>query len=76
LREKRQLARSAARHRFSDRDDTVVKALSWALRALVVRDPDAVRAFLHTHDDELAVGERREVNSTLETGLTNPSPAS
>ena len=60
----------------SDRDDMVVKALSWALRALVVWDPDAVRAFLHAHGDELAARVRREVNNKLETGLKNPSPAS
>lgn len=60
----------------SDRDDMVVKALSWALRALVIWDPDAVRAFLHAHGDELAARVRREVNSNLETGLKNPSPAS
>ena len=60
----------------SDRDDMVVKALSWALRALVVRDPDAVRAFLHAHGDELAARVRREVDNKLETGLKNPSPAS
>ena len=59
----------------SDRDDMVVKALSWALRALVIWDPDAVRAFLHAHGDELAARVKREVHSKLETGLKNPSPA-
>ena len=58
-----------------DRDDMVVKALSWALRALVIWDPDAVRAFLHAHGDELAARVRREVHSKLETGLKNPPPA-
>ena len=56
----------------SDRDEMVVKALSWALRALAVRDPDAVRAFLHAHGDELAARVRREVTSKLETGLKTP----
>jgi hypothetical protein len=32
-----------------DRDDMVVKALSWALRELVVWDPEAVRGFLDAH---------------------------
>ena len=56
----------------SDRDDTVVKALSWALRALVVWDPEAVRAFLLEHGDRLGARVRREVSSKLETGLKNP----
>lgn len=59
----------------SDRDDMVVKALSWALRELVVWDPDAVRAFLRAHGDELAARVRREVRTKIETGLKNPSPA-
>ncbi|MEZ2391992.1 DNA alkylation repair protein [bacterium RCC_150] len=52
-----------------DRDDTVVKALSWALRSLVPWDPPAVRSFLEAHDAELAARVRREVRSKLETGL-------
>jgi 3-methyladenine DNA glycosylase AlkD len=50
----------------ADRDDMVVKALSWALRELVFWDPDAVRAFLAGHD--LAPRVRREVVNKLETG--------
>jgi 3-methyladenine DNA glycosylase AlkD len=56
----------------SDRDDMVVKALSWALRALVVWDAGAVRAFLEAHDDVLAARVRREVRSKLDTGLKHP----
>jgi 3-methyladenine DNA glycosylase AlkD len=56
----------------ADRDDMVVKALSWALRALVTWDPGAVRAFLEAHDRELAARVRREVLNKLETGLKNP----
>jgi 3-methyladenine DNA glycosylase AlkD len=52
-----------------DRDDMVVKALSWALRELVRWDPDGVRTFLSEHDDVLAARVRREVTSKLETGL-------
>jgi 3-methyladenine DNA glycosylase AlkD len=52
----------------ADRDDMVVKALSWALRELVVWDPGAVRGFLEAHDRELAARVRREVRSKLETG--------
>ena len=55
----------------ADRDDMVVKALSWALRGLVVWDPDAVRRFLDTHDDVLAARIKREVRNKLETGRKN-----
>ena len=46
--------------------DMVVKALSWALRELVFRDPGAVRDFLDGHDVARRV--RREVITKLETG--------
>jgi 3-methyladenine DNA glycosylase AlkD len=55
-----------------DRDDMVVKALSWALRALAVRDPKAVRAFLAQHREAIAARVRREVQNKLLTGLKNP----
>lgn len=55
-----------------DRDDMVVKALSWALRELVAHDPSAVRSFLQRHQDELAARVKREVNNKLHTGLKNP----
>jgi 3-methyladenine DNA glycosylase AlkD len=55
-----------------DDDDMVVKAMSWALRALVAHDPDAVRAFLAQHEDVLAARVKREVRNKLETGLKNP----
>ena len=55
-----------------DRDDMVVKALSWALRELVVHDPDAVRGFLEEHEDALAARVKREVRNKLTTGLKNP----
>jgi 3-methyladenine DNA glycosylase AlkD len=58
----------------ADRDDMVVKALSWALRALVVWDPDAVRAFLDAHDEQVAARVRREVRAKLQTGRKNPRP--
>lgn len=56
----------------ADRDDMVVKALSWALRELVFWDPDSVRAFLDTHRDTVAPRVKREVNNKLSTGLKNP----
>ncbi len=58
----------------SDHQDMVVKALSWALRELVVHDPAAVRAFLSQHDGSLAGRVKREVWNKLETGLKTPRP--
>ena len=55
-----------------DRDDMVVKAMSWALRELVVHNPDAVRGFLSEYADRLAARVKREVNNKLTTGLKNP----
>jgi 3-methyladenine DNA glycosylase AlkD len=55
-----------------DHDDMVVKAMSWALRELVVHDPEAVRAFLSAHDRVLAARVKREVTNKLTTGLKNP----
>jgi 3-methyladenine DNA glycosylase AlkD len=60
------------RRLVSDRDDVVVKALSWALRALVVWDAEAVREFLDANDGVLAARVRREVRSKLDTGLKHP----
>jgi 3-methyladenine DNA glycosylase AlkD len=57
----------------ADGDDMVVKALSWALRELVVWDPEAVRGFLDDHDGVLAARVRREVRSKLETGRKHPA---
>jgi 3-methyladenine DNA glycosylase AlkD len=51
-----------------DRDDMVVKALSWALRSLVVWDHDAVAAFVREHRAVLAGRVVREVSTKLRTG--------
>ena len=56
-----------------DHDDMVAKALSWALRALVVHDAKAVQSFLNDHAEVLAARVKREVKSKLKTGLKNPS---
>jgi 3-methyladenine DNA glycosylase AlkD len=56
----------------SDRDDMVVKAMSWSLRELSRRDPDAVQAFLLEYKGKLAPRVVREVNTKLTTGLKNP----
>jgi 3-methyladenine DNA glycosylase AlkD len=56
----------------ADRDPMVTKALSWALRELSKRDPDAVRGFLAARSGALAALVLREVRNKLETGLKNP----
>jgi 3-methyladenine DNA glycosylase AlkD len=56
----------------SDRDDMVVKAMSWALRELAKREPKAVRDFVARHDARLAPRVKREVRNKLVTGLKNP----
>ena len=56
----------------ADRDDMVVKALSWALRELARHDPAAVRGFVQAHGAGLAARVRREVDNKLRTGLKNP----
>ncbi len=55
-----------------DREDMIVKALSWALRELVGKDNRALRAFLNTYDDRLAARVKREVSNKLVSGLKNP----
>jgi 3-methyladenine DNA glycosylase AlkD len=55
-----------------DRDDMVVKAMSWALRELAKRDPRAAEAYLRKHSAELAPRVVREVGTKLRTGLKNP----
>lgn len=52
-----------------DRGDMVEKALSWALRALAVCDPGAVRRFMATEDARLGARVKREVRNKLATGL-------
>jgi 3-methyladenine DNA glycosylase AlkD len=47
--------------------------VSWALRELVVWNPEAVRRFMDTHHEELAARVRREVRSKLETGRKHPA---
>lgn len=55
-----------------DRDDMVVKALSWALRELSKHDPQAARNFLAAYENKLAARVIREVSNKLQTGLKNP----
>ena len=57
---------------LADRDDMVVKALSWALRELAKRDPEIVVQFIQSNQSRLAPRVIREVNNKLTTGLKNP----
>lgn len=57
---------------IDDRDDMVVKAMSWALRELAKRDPATVARFVRDEEDRLASRVRREVRNKLQTGLKIP----
>ena len=56
----------------TDRDDMVVKAMSWALRELAKRDPGGVTVYISENDTVLPKRVLREVRNKLETGLKNP----
>jgi 3-methyladenine DNA glycosylase AlkD len=56
-----------------DRDDMVLKALSWALREPVRHDTGAAQQLLDEYDHELAARVKREVRNKLRTGLKNPA---
>jgi 3-methyladenine DNA glycosylase AlkD len=55
-----------------DRDDMVVKAMSWTLRELTKRDVAAVKKFVAQNRQRLAARVLREVTNKLTTGLKNP----
>ena len=55
-----------------DRDDMVVKGMSWALRELIATDRRAVERFLQKHEPALAGRVKREVRNKLITGVKNP----
>jgi len=57
---------------IGDRDDMVVKALSWALRELSKRDRKSVEEFITLHRSRLANRVIREVMNKLNTGIKNP----
>ncbi len=56
----------------ADRDDMVVKALSWALREMAKKHPDEARNFLAEHGHALSARVTREVSNKLTTGLKTP----
>ena len=55
-----------------EREDMVVKAVSWALRSLVPWDAQAVADYLRANEAVLPARVKREVRNKLETGLKNP----
>jgi 3-methyladenine DNA glycosylase AlkD len=57
---------------IDDRDEMVVKALSWALRELSKRDSASVERFLYDNKGRLGPRVIREVQNKLSTGLKNP----
>ena len=57
------------------REDTLVKALSWALRELCQRDRESVAAYLEQHRDHLAPRVLREVERKLSTGHKQGRPS-
>jgi 3-methyladenine DNA glycosylase AlkD len=57
---------------IDDRDDMVVKAMSWALRVLSIRDREAVERFLTEYQERLVPRVLREVRNKLDTGLKSP----
>jgi 3-methyladenine DNA glycosylase AlkD len=56
----------------TDREDMVVKALSWALRELSKKHPAQAREFIAQHRTLLAARVIREVENKLRTGLKTP----
>jgi len=62
---------SVCRTLVDDRDDMIVRALSWALRELSKREPATVRRFVREEESRLASRVRLEVKRKLETGRKN-----
>jgi 3-methyladenine DNA glycosylase AlkD len=60
--------RTICRILVDDRDEMVVKAMSWALRSLAAPDPAAVAAFVDDYRGRLAPRVLREVRNKLTTG--------
>ena len=56
----------------SDKDDMVAKGMSWALRDLSKRDPEAVGQFVEAHKNVLPALVKREVRNKLTLGVKNP----
>jgi len=54
-----------------ERHDMIWKALSWALRELSKKDPEAAYAFIEEHEDRISKRVLREVRHKLEYGTKN-----
>lgn len=57
---------------LDDRDEMVVKAMSWALRELAKRHSRPVKEFLKAEEARIASRVKREVLNKLTTGRKNP----
>jgi 3-methyladenine DNA glycosylase AlkD len=55
-----------------DKEDMIVKAVSWVLRRAIKYDREGVERFLDKNRKHLASRIKREVRNKLETGLKNP----
>lgn len=53
----------------------IVKALSWALRELGIRDEPPVRRWLEQYEDRLAPRVLRETRAKLDTGSKTARPS-
>ena len=60
---------------IDERADLHVKALSWALRELALRDPDAVIEYIVDREERLVPRVLREVRNKLETGHKDAKPS-
>ncbi len=56
----------------ADKNDMVIKALSWALRELIPHDRESVLSFLRDNENVLASRVKREVKNKLTLGVKNP----
>jgi len=56
----------------ADKNDMVIKALSWALRELIAHDRESVQKFICENENVLASRVKREVKNKLTTGVKNP----
>jgi 3-methyladenine DNA glycosylase AlkD len=63
---------NVCRRLIGDREIMVQKAISWALRELIVWDRQAVADFLEEHDHQVSSLVHREVRRKLDTGRKNP----
>jgi len=56
----------------TDKNDMVIKVLSWALRELIPHAPESVRRFIRENESVLAARVKREMNNKLTTGVKSP----